>query len=344
MQNHTTENASATSKSALWAVLGVAAIAAAKAIYSEITKYDLREKVVLITGGSRGLGLAMARELGKTGCRLVICARNPEQLEKAREELAADGIEVITIQADLTVQNEAKSAVEAAVNRFGQLDVVINNAGVMIVGPENTMDIDDFKKVVDANLWSALYMIKAAIPQFKKQGEGRIVNICSIGGKIAVPHMLPYSVSKFAMVGLSEGIGAELKKDNIHVTTVIPNLMRTGSPRNVSVKGDHAAEYAWFKFSASAPLLSQNADKAAKEIISGLQHRKSHVILTFTAKVAIALQGIMPGTVSSVMEIANRYLPDSDNKMTKTGAESESELSQGIVAERSDEAAIKYNE
>ena len=263
---------------------------------------------------------------------------------KKPEELAAKGIEVTTVHADLTVQKQAARAVKVAVDRFGQLDVVINNAGVMIVGPENTMDIEDYKKVIDANLWSALYMVKAAIPQFKKQGEGRIVNICSIGGKIAVPHMLPYSVSKFAMVGLSEGLGAELKKDNIHVTTVIPNLMRTGSPRNVSVKGDHAAEYAWFKFSASAPFLSQNADSAAKEIVSGLQHRKSHVILTFTAKVAVALQGIMPGAVSSIMEIANHYLPDSDNKMTKTGAESESELSQGIVAERSDEAAIKYNE
>lgn len=344
MQNHKTEHILTASRPALWAVLGVAAIAAAKAIYAEINKYDLREKVVLITGGSRGLGLAMARELGKKGCKLVLCARNADQLEKAREELTAKGIEVITAQADLTVPKQASRAVKAAVDHFGQLDVLINNAGMMIVGPANTMDIDDYKKVIDTNLWSALYMVKAAIPQFRKQGEGRIVNICSIGGKIAVPHMVPYSVSKFAMVGLSEGLGAELKKDNIHVTTVIPNLMRTGSPRNVSVKGDHAAEYAWFKFSASAPLLSQSADKAAKDIVSGLQHRKSHVILTFTAKVAVALQGMLPGTVSSVMEIANRYLPESENKMTKTGAESESESSQGIVAERSDEAAIKYNE
>ncbi|MCE6987950.1 SDR family oxidoreductase [Dyadobacter sp. CY323] len=344
MENKEQSNDILSLKTALWTSLGIGAFTAVRSIYQHITRYELEGKVVLITGGARGLGLAMARLLADKGCKLVLCSRNAQQLQLAETEFQEKGVEVLTIRADLTVQQEANQVVQAAITHFGQLDVLINNAGTMLVGPENTMEVEDYKKVADSNLWSALYMIKAAIPHFKSQGVGRIANICSIGGKIAVPHMLPYSVSKFAMVGLSEGLGAELKKDNIHVTTVIPNLMRTGSPRNITVKGGHEAEYAWFKTSASSPLLSQHADDAAKEIISGLQNGARNVTLTLTAKVAVALHGILPGAVESVMEFANRFLPESNNREEKSGHESESEKSHGIIADMSDEAALKFNE
>ena len=331
-------------KTALFAALGVGLFALAKTVYNEITKYELRGKVVLITGGSRGLGLAMARVLAGKGAKIVICARTEDQLEDAKMDLLDRGAEVLAVEADVSIQSDVTRVIQRTLNRFGQLDVVINNAGIMMVGAEDVMEVEEYKKVMDSNLWSALYTIKAALPQFLTQGEGRIVNICSIGGKIAVPHMLPYSVSKFAMVGLSEGIGAELKNDNIHVTTVIPNLMRTGSPRNVTIKGDHEAEYAWFKVSDSSPLLSQNADNAAKDIIEALEQGENEVILTQTGKVAIALQGLMPGAVNSVMQLANRFLPKSDNTETKIGFESESESSNGMVSSLTDEASIKYNE
>jgi len=331
-------------KTAIWTALGIGAFALVRTIYREMTKFDLRAKVVLITGGSRGLGLAMAREFAGKGAKLVICARNSRQLENARLELEAAGAEVLALRVDVTSQTEVQHMIQQTVDHFGQLDVLVNNAGIMTVGPENVMEIKDYKQVMNVNLWSALYTIKAAIPYFNNQGEGRIVNICSIGGKVAVPHMLPYSVSKFAMVGLSEGMGAELKKDNIHVTTVIPNLMRTGSPRNVSVKGDHEAEYAWFKISDSSPLLSQNADSAAKDIIAALEQGENEVILTQTGKVAIALHGLMPGAVNSIMQFANSFLPNSENTETKIGSESESEASNGMVSSLTDDAAIKYNE
>jgi len=331
-------------KTAIWTALGMGAFALARMVYREMTRYDLHGKVVLITGGSRGLGLAMARQFAEKGAKLVICARNKRQLENARLELEAKGAEVLALCVDVTSQPEVQNMVQQTIGRFGQLDVLVNNAGIMTVGPENVMEVHDYKNVMNVNLWSALYTIKAATPHFNSQGEGRIVNICSIGGKIAVPHMLPYSVSKFAMVGLSEGLGAELKKDNIHVTTVIPNLMRTGSPRNVSVKGDHEVEYAWFKVSDSFPLFSQNADSAAKDIITALEQGKSEVTLTQTAKVAIALHGLMPEAVNSAMQFANQFLPKSENTETKTGSESESELSNGMVSSLTDEAAIKYNE
>jgi short-subunit dehydrogenase len=344
MNNNNSGNALINTKTALWVALGAGLFAIAKTIYKEINKYELKGKVVLITGGSRGLGLAIARELAAKGAKLAICARTSSQLENTKNELEALGAEILTMQVDVSNQAEVQAMIESVHKHYGRLDVLINNAGTIVVGPENVMDVQDYKDVMDINLWAALYTIKAAIPVFNQQGEGRIVNICSIGGKVSVPHLLPYSVSKFAMVGLSEGLNAELKKDNIHVTTVIPNLMRTGSPRNVTVKGDHESEYAWFKVSASSPLLSQKAADAAKQIVSALEKGENEVVLTQMGKVAVALQGLLPGGISSLTQIANHFLPQGDNKESKKGYESESEKSNGSVAANSDKAAVKFNE
>jgi short-subunit dehydrogenase len=197
-----------------------------------------------------------------------------------------------------------------------------------------------------ANFWSALYTMLSVIPYFKEQGGGKIVNVTSIGGKIAVPHLLPYTASKFALVGLSEGMHAELKKDNILVTTVVPNLMRTGSPRNAIVKGDHEAEYAWFKMSDSSAVLSQSAESAAKNIIHALEQGESEAILSATAKVATILQGFAPGWMTLLMSFANKLLPGTiaGGNESKKGYESESSLSLGILGSSSDRAAIKNNE
>lgn len=331
-------------KTALLVTLGAGLFALAKTIYREINKFDLKDKVVLITGGSRGLGLAMARELASKGAKLAICARTATQLENARQELEALGAEVITIRVDVSSQIDVQRMIKAVHEHYGQLDVLINNAGIIMVGPENVMEVQDYKKVMNTNLWSALYTIKAALPIFLQQGAGRIVNIASIGGKVAVPHLLPYSVSKFALVGLSEGLNAELKKDNIHVTTVIPNLMQTGSPRNVTVKGDHESEYAWFKLADSSSLLSQKAESAAKQIVKALEQGENEVILTQMGKVAVALQGILPGSINTLTQLTNHFLPKGNNNQEKKGYESESELSNGPVAANTDRAAVELNE
>lgn len=331
-------------KNALITVAGLGLYAFAKSIYKEMTRYEWQDKVVLITGGSRGLGLAIARELAVKGARLVICSRNREQLDNAKEQLEGIGAEVLAIETDLTNQVEVRIMIETAIRHFGQINVLINNAGTISVGPENVMEVEEYERVMDINFWAVLYTIKAVLPHFAKQGGGKIVNICSIGGKISVPHLLPYSVSKFALVGLSEGLCVELKKDNIQVTTVIPNLMQTGSPRNVSVKGDHEAEYAWFKIAASSPLLSQKAEVAAKQIVKAAGDGNNEVILTQTAKIAVAIQGLMPEAITSVSQLANRFLPKSTDTETKKGYESESEASVGPVASLSDKAAVRYNE
>ncbi|SDE45255.1 Short-chain dehydrogenase [Dyadobacter soli] len=323
---------------------GLGVLAVARAVYRRVTSIDFHDKVVLITGGSRGLGLEMARIVAGKGAKLVLCARSEQHLENAAEELRGTGAEVLTVSADLSLPESAPQVVQKVIDRFGRIDVLINNAGVMLVGPDNLMEIDDYRELMDANFWSALYMIKAALPHFRGQGSGHIANISSIGGKIAVPHMLPYSASKFALTGMSEGLAAELKKENIHVTTVVPSLMRTGSPRNISLKGDHEGEYAWFKLADSLPLLSQDARKAASQIVDGIAAGDTEVVLTPIARSASILNGIAPGALTTIMQWTDRFLPQSENASVKKGFESESETTTGIIGSRTDQAAARNNE
>jgi NAD(P)-dependent dehydrogenase (short-subunit alcohol dehydrogenase family) len=329
-----------------WVAAGAGLFLAATAVYNEVTKFRIAGKVILITGGSRGLGLELARQLSSMGAKLAICARNYDQLEKARVELASSGADVLALALDVTSKRDVKALIKDVVSHFGRIDVLINNAGVVQVGPQESMKLKDYEEAMDTNFWAALYTMHFALPYFFRQGEGRIVNVTSIGGKIAVPHLLPYTASKFALVGLSEGMHAELKKSNIHVTTVVPNLMRTGSPRNITVKGDHEKEYAWFKHSDSNPLLSQRVESAARSIIRSLQYGDSEKILGATAKLATLVQGIAPGWVSSILSLANRLLPENvpGGAEPRKGFEAESKRSKGPVSAITDRAAVKNNE
>jgi NAD(P)-dependent dehydrogenase (short-subunit alcohol dehydrogenase family) len=324
--------------------IGIGAFLIGRKLLKNDRMTDLRGKVFLITGGSRGLGLAIAKQLTSKGVKLALCARDPDHLNVAASQLRKSGCEVLTFSADLRNEHEAADMVQQVISHFGRIDVLINNAGVMLVGPENVLETEDYKKVMDSNFWSAFYTTQAAIPYFKHQHSGHIVNISSIGGKIAVPHMLPYSVSKFALTGYSQGIAAELAQYKIRLTTVTPNLMRTGSPRNITLKGDHEAEYAWFKISDSLPMFSQAAEQAAKSIVLAIEEGRENLTLTMTAKLAVALQAIAPDVVSSLAQLANKYLPHSNDPSEKRGYQSESDASENILTATTDNAERDLNQ
>jgi NAD(P)-dependent dehydrogenase (short-subunit alcohol dehydrogenase family) len=329
-----------------WAATGVGVFLVVNAVVKELSKLQLDGKVVLITGGSRGFGLVLARHLAQKGARLAICARSADDLELARQELDGMGAEVITMTVDVTDNEEVKALVRDVINHYGQIDVLVNNAGIIQVGPQQLMGIDEYEVAMQTNFWAQLYAMQAVIPHFASRGRGRIVNITSIGGKIALPHLLPYTASKFASIGLSEGMHAELKKYNIVVTTVIPNLMRTGSPLHAKIKGDHEKEYAWFKHADSNPLLSQDPDNSARRIIEAIEYGEAEVTLSLTGKAASLVKGFAPGWVSFLMSIANKILPEAvtGNNVTLTGEQAESELSSGPISNLTDKAARKNNE
>lgn len=301
-------------------ILTLGGLALAGCVISRATRKtcSFARKVVLITGGSRGLGLVLARQLCAEGARVTLLARDPDELAKAREELVQRGGEVLTISCDLLDREQIDAAVRKIVEQFGGLDVVINNAGIIEVGPFEHMRREDFQRAMDLHFWAPFDLIMQALPHLRRRGGGRIVNIASLGGRMAVPHLAPYCASKFALVGLSDALRAELALDRIHVTTVTPGLMRTGSQGNAKFKGDHQAEYAWFSLSTALPFASISAERAAAQIISACRRGVPSLTIPLTARAPILGNALFPNIAGSVMKVINSMLlpppagPDGD--------------------------------
>src|SRR5437016_2381966 len=271
--------------------------------------YRLRDKVVVITGGSRGLGLVLARYVCARGGNVALIARDPEELARAKTDLAPRGGKVLTIQCDLLDTGQIQSAVRQIIDRFSKIDILINNAGIIEVGPLEHITAEDFERAMRLHFWAPLELILQVVPEMRIWGGGRIVNISSIGGKVAVPHMASYSASKFALTGLSDAVRAELARDNIHVTTVAPGMMRTGSHVNAKFKGKHDDEFAWFAASAGAPLISMNANRAARKILAACRRGQPSLTLTFAARAAILGNALFPNLTGYLMNFATRFLP-----------------------------------
>jgi NAD(P)-dependent dehydrogenase (short-subunit alcohol dehydrogenase family) len=277
-------------------------------------RYSLRDKVVLITGGSRGLGLVLARQICGAGGKVALIARDAEELGRAKADLARrGGGAVLTVQCDLLDAGQIKSAVRQIIDRFGKIDILINSAGIIEVGPLEHMTREDFERAMRLHFWAPFELISQIVPEMRTWGGGRIVNISSIGGKVAVPHLTPYSASKFALTGFSDAIRAELARDNIHVTTVAPGMMRTGSHVNAKFKGKHDAEFGWFAASAGAPLISMNADRAARKILAACRRGQPSLTLTFAARTAIFGNALFPNLTGYWMKTVNRFLPGAGN-------------------------------
>jgi NAD(P)-dependent dehydrogenase (short-subunit alcohol dehydrogenase family) len=325
---------------------GAGALLAARALYRRLTEYDLRGKTALITGGSRGLGLVLARELAREGARVALCARDREELERAVADLRERGAEVFAFPCDVTDRRQVRELVEVVTERFGQIDVLINNAGIIQVGPLEVMTLEDFERAMDVHFWGPLYTTLAVLPQMRQRRDGRIVNISSIGGKISVPHLVPYSASKFALTGLSEGLRSELLKDNVMVTTVCPGLMRTGSPRNANFKGQHRAEYAWFSISDSLPVSSIQAERAARQIVSACKRGQAQLVITTQAQLAVKFHELFPEATADILALVNRLLPGPGGigRKQAKGKDSESPLAPSLLTALSERAAARNNE
>src|SRR5438552_6471598 len=286
--------------------------------------YRLRDKVVVITGGSRGLGLVLARYVCARGGNVALIARDPEELVRAKTDLAPSGGKVLTIQCDLLDTGQIQSAVRQIIDRFSKIDILINNAGIIEVGPLEHLRPEDFDRAMRLHFWAPLELISQIVPEMRIWGGGRIVNISSIGGKVAVPHMASYSASKFALTGLSDAVRAELARDNIHVTTVAPGMMRTGSHVNAKFKGKHDKEFAWFAASAGAPLLSMNANRAARKILAACRRGQPSLTLTFAARAAILGNALFPNLTGYAMKLASRCLPGTgkeEGDQSRSGAQ-----------------------
>jgi len=302
---------------------------------------------VVITGGSRGLGLLIARELGREGARVTLAARDQAELERARQDLASRSIEASTVTCDVGDRAQVERLVDEVVKRHGTVDVLINNAGIIQVGPLEHMKLRDFQDAMAIHFWGPLHTILAAVPIMRRNGGGRIVNISSIGGKIGVPHLAPYCASKFALTGLSDSVRGELAKDNILVTTVCPGLMRTGSPFNGWFKGRHRDEFTWFAISDSLPLATIDGTRAARQIIDACRYGDAELVITWPAKLAVIANAVLPEAVALGMSIANQLLPRPTNEsgdQARSGWQSLSDWAPSKLTTLTDRAAAQNNE
>lgn len=326
----------------LLGAIGLLSAAAVAARRWRETRYRLAGRVVLITGGSRGLGLLLAREYGRRGARLVLLARDADALERACGELRESGIEALGIPADVRNERQVSEAIARVLAELGRLDVIVNDAGKIEVGPLESMTAQDFHDAMDTNFWGAFNVVNAAL-QHLPRGSGRIVNISSIGGLLSVPHLLPYSASKFALTGFSLGLRMELANQGIAVTTVCPGLMRTGSPMNAWFKGDAAAEYAWFSTADSLPLLSLAGERAARAIVRASCRGEVLLVLGLPAKVAALLNAVFPGPMVRLSSLVTRLLPQSASLETIRGRDLPRRAPTWLTA-TSDRAAVRNNQ
>ena len=283
---------------------------------------DLRSQVALITGGSKGLGLALAEQLLDRGCHLALSARSEEELRRAEEHLAQRPSTntrgtVATFVCDSTDPEAIEKLHAGVIQRFDQIDILINNAGLIEVAPVEALRLEDFERAMNLMFYGHLRLTLAVLPKMMERQAGHIVNVSSIGGVVSVPHLLPYCSAKFALTGLSEGLSVELKKKNVHVLTVIPGLMRTGSHVNAEFKGDVSKEYRWFALGATMPGIAQDARIAAERIISALRMGKDQCITSMPAQILSLMHGTAPATTRQILAIADRYVLPGPSKSQK---------------------------
>ena len=276
--------------------------------------------VVLVTGGSRGLGFAIASRFARKPVRLVLAARNRAELEHAQASLIAQHPHLAPhhfylVAADLSVRAECERLVREAIAHFGRIDVLVNVAGIIQVGPIEVQTPENFERTMRINFFAAVNTIWAALPHLRDQtpldGWNRraaIVNIASIGGKVAVPHMLPYTASKFALVGFSEGLHAELRHKGIRVTTVCPGLIRTGGEDHAEFLGDTEAERRWFSLGAKTPIVSVSARHAACRIYSAVANGRAEITISPQAWVLARKAALFPEAMQHASALANRYI------------------------------------
>lgn len=323
--NELTKGTSNTERQLTWlaaAGLSAAAFFAVKKLSERVHRpaVDLRGKVAIVTGGSRGLGLAIANELAELGARLALVARDKAELEAAAARLRASGVDVAVFPVDIARPENIPVLISDVLAHFGAIDILVNDAGLIKVAPLENLTHTDFEEAMNLMFWAPVNLTLAVLPHMQQSGGGHIVNITSVGGRVSIPHLLPYCCAKFGLVGFSTGLASELDLEKVHVLTVVPGLMRTGSYLHATFKGAAEQEFAWFSLLANLPGVSIAVEDAAREIRQSLLRREATCTISFPAKVLIQSEALLPEATRNLMQQANRFiLPGPGGKGAATG-------------------------
>jgi NAD(P)-dependent dehydrogenase (short-subunit alcohol dehydrogenase family) len=240
-------------------------------------------------------------------------ARDAAEVAAAVEDLGPPS-RVVGVPGDVRVPESCGRTVDEVLSRFGRLDVLVNNAGVILSAPLFRTAIDDFQALMDVHFWGTLHMTTAALPHLMAQPGARVANICSIGAKVTVPHLSAYCASKFAQAGLSSALSVELRRHGVTVTTVYPGLMRTGSHVQAHFRGDVEREYRLFALAAGTPVTAIGAERAAAAILRALARGQAELTFPRSMRLAARTTALAPNLTASVLAEVNRWLPDGDTR------------------------------
>jgi short-subunit dehydrogenase len=253
----------------------------------------VKGKVVIITGGSSGIGLALAQEFGRLGAFVVISARNRERLDQATADLRWEGIEVLAIQADVSREEDCKNLIEKTIAEKGRIDVLVNNAGISMRAAFKDTDLSVIKTLMDVNFWGTVYCTKYALP-WLLETKGSVVGIISVAGYIGLPGRTGYSASKFAIRGFLDTLRCENLKTGLHVLVAAPGFTATNI-RQAALLGNGYPQGTTPRDEGKM----MSAGKAAKKIVKATLKRKNELVLTLVeGKLAVLLNRFFPGLVS----------------------------------------------
>lgn len=248
----------------------------------------MKDKVIIITGGSSGIGRALAEKFGREGSKLVITGRRKEQLEDVASDLRQQGIEVVPVVADASIEDDCAYVVDVAVRQFGKIDVLINNAGISMRSLFEDLQLEVFKKVMDVNFYGLVNTTKYALPHILRS-QGSIVGISSVNGRRATPARSAYSASKFAMIGFLESLRSEMLDRGVHVLTACPgftasNIRRSALMANGKTYGGSARDESYM----------MSAEEVADHVYTAVVRRKRDILLTLQGKLAVWLNYFFP--------------------------------------------------
>ena len=255
----------------------------------------MKDKVVVITGGSSGIGKALAEVFGSKGSKILITGRKKEALNKAVAELRAKNIQIHGFQSDVSKEEDNKRMAEEAIRQFGKIDILINNAGISMRALFQDVDMDVVKKVMDINFYGALYATKYCLPAIM-ESKGSVIGISSIAGFRGLPGRTGYSASKFALQGFLEVLRTEMLKKGVHVLTACPgftasNIRKSSLTPDGSQQGESPREEDKM----------MTAEECALHIYKATQKRKKYLVLTTQGKVTVFLNKWFPGFMDKIV-------------------------------------------
>jgi short-subunit dehydrogenase len=276
-------------------------------LFFENIHKEMKNRVVIITGASSGIGKACAKTFGKAGASIVLAARNADKLESVSKDLSSMEIDNISVQTDVSIEQDCRNLIEKTIEKYGRIDIMLNNAGISMRALFQDVDLSVIKQVMDINFWGTVYCTKFALPKII-ESKGSVVGISSIAGYKGLPGRTGYSASKFAMHGFLESLRIEMLNKSVHVLLACPGFTASNI-RNAALdaKGDSQGE---------SPMNEgkiMSSEEVAEAIYKAVDNRKRDLILTSQGKMTVLANKFLPGFVDK--KVFNHFANEKDSPL-----------------------------